>query len=154
MMKRMAAVVAAVGLVVAALGVTVSASASAASGNVRIGGVSFSSLGKTVTVPEGEAQYQPGVENIILRNYGYSAKNLKGYRLVDKAGNVIPLCQHPKDPVLCNTEADALVIPARSQQAFDVETLHDGPFMNNGGDTLYLRNSVGKVVSTFVYKVS
>lgn len=142
-----------------------SASAQAPASQVRIGGVGFSSLGT------GALDLTPGVESVILLNYAYSSKNLKGYHLTDKAGNVVSLCvasspttvydcesttaDHDSDGVVNANDADTwLTLAARSQMTINVEARNDGPWLNDGGDTVYLKNSVGRVLTKFVYSVS
>lgn len=148
--------------VTGALLFTTAASATqSATSQVRLGGLAFSSLG---TGPVGEET--PGVESVTLLNYAYTVKNLKGYTLRDAAGNVVPLCKwlvdctsttgdHDADAVVNASDSDAwLDIPARSQMVVNVEGRNDGPLLNNGGDTIYLRNSVGTVLSVLRYSVS
>lgn len=155
--------------------VAASASTQGPASQVRLTGVGFSSLGT------GPAGATPGIESATLANYSYSPKNLKGYRLTDRAGNVVWLCDddafqsctsttadHDRAadvaaytgegtaPVIPNaSDADAwITLPARSQVAVNVEGRNDGPWLNNGGDTVYLRNSVGRVLTQFGYAVS
>lgn len=129
------------------------ANARAATGSVKIGGVGYASLGT------GVIDMTPGVESVILLNYSYSSKNLKGYTLVDKAGNVVHLCRVVGGiPLNCadnlSDMSDSVTLGARSQTLVNVEILADGAWLGNTGDTLYLKDSVGHVVSTFAYKVS
>ncbi len=158
------------------------AHAQAPTSQVRIGGVGFSSLGT------GSLDLTPGVESVILLNYAYSVKGLKGYHLTDKAGNSVPLCavrpvvtgqdgdtSTPTTPglgtILSNCESTTadydddgvtnvndssewISLTARSQMTINVEARNDGPWLNDGGDTVYLRNSVNRVLTKFVYNVS
>lgn len=146
----------------------------AVTSQVRLTGVGFSSLGA------GGLDESPGVESVTLANYSYSSKNLKGYRLTDRAGNVVWLCaavtlqsctsttlDHDRAadvaaytgegtaPVIANNaDADAWVtLPARAQVAVNAEGRNDGPWLNDGGDAVYLRNSVGRVLTSFTYSV-
>lgn len=142
-----------------------SASAQAPASQVRIGGVGFSSLGT------GALDLTPGVESVILLNYAYSSKNLKGYHLTDRAGNVVPMCatsgpttvfdcesataDADADGVVNLNDADTwITLTARSQLSINVEARNDGPWLNDGGDTVYLKNSVGRVLTKFVYSVT
>jgi hypothetical protein len=154
--------------VIAAVILTVSAGAAAhvrvGASQIRIGGVGFSSLGT------GALDLTPGVESVTLLNYSFSPKNLKGYSLKDKAGNVVPLCavvsaalvdctsvtdDHDSDTTVNASDADAwITLAARSQMTINVEIRNDGPWLNDGGDTIYLLNSVGRVLTKFVYAVS
>jgi len=141
------------------------ASALAPASQVRIGGLGFSSLGT------GALDLTPGVESVVLLNYAYSTKSLKGYHLTDKAGNVVPLCatsspttvfdcesataDADSDGVVNLNDADTwITLAARSQMNINVEARNDGPWLNDGGDTVYLKNSVGRVLTKFVYSVS
>lgn len=140
------------------------ATAQAPASQVRIGGVGFSSLGT------GALDLTPGVESVILLNYAYSVKNLKGYHLTDRAGNVVPMCatsspttvydcesttlDHDSDGVVNVNDADTwITLPSRSQMTINVEARNDGPWLNDGGDIMYLKNSVGRVLTKFSYQV-
>lgn len=146
-------------------GVTASAaSAKAPAAQIRIGGLGFSSLG------EGGLDLTPGIESVILLNYSFSPKNLKGYTLSDKGGNVIPLCAAIANTVVdcTSTTEDAdndgvfnvndsnawVTLNPRSQTSLNVEARNDGPWLGDGGDTVYLKNSVGKLLTEFRYWVN
>lgn len=144
-------------------GVSAQAAAQVPVSQVRLTGVGFSSLGVGFDLT-------PGVESVTLANYSYSAKNLKGYRLTDRAGNVIWLCattgatfadctsttlDGDSDSTVNAADADAWIsLAARSQMTINVEGRNDGPWVNDGGDAIYLRNSVGRVLTVFTYSVS
>lgn len=147
-----------------------SASTNAVTSQVRIGGVVYSSLGT------GVIDLTPGVEAVVLLNYSFSSKNLKGYHVTDRAKNVVPMCRvdlvagppqsntvHTCESATMDTDLDGVMnvndsdewitVPARSQLLVNVEALNDGPLLNDGGDVLYLKNSVGKVLTVFTYSV-
>lgn len=171
--------IAGAGLLVTA--VSASASAQGPVSQVRLTGVGFSSLGDSTL------DLSPGVESVTLANYSYSAKSLKGYRLTDRAGNVVWLCKTASSttvidctsttldhdraademawasaghtdaaPVIANNaDNDAwIVLDPRKQVTINVEGRNDGPWLNDGGDAVYLRNSVGRVLTSFVYAVT
>jgi hypothetical protein len=127
----------------------------AGSGDVRLSGVVYSSVG--VGDPTaGTAPYVTTLvrESVVLVNNGTDDKNLKGYTIIDKAGNLVKLCKTVVQTCAGDMN-DWLTIPARTQLLVDVEALHaNTAFVNNGGDTLRLRNSVGATVSTLAFAVS
>lgn len=164
MSKRSIAGLAVVGLATATavfFGVTASSASSVAS-QVRLGGASFSSLGAGSAMDE-----TPGMESVTLLNYSYSSKSLKGYSVKDAAGNRVWMCKTVATNCTSNTlddDADTvknindsdswITMGARSQRTVNVEGRNDGPLLNNGGDTTYLLNSVGHVLSVFKYAAS
>jgi hypothetical protein len=167
--RFLAAVVAAVlAVIVAVPAAGARASEQRAVGNVKIGGVLWSSVGT------GIIDLTPGVEAVDLANYSFFTKNLKGYHL--KSGpDVIPLCRidHPSPgtnvlhecmSVILDDDSDGTVnkddgdswvsLPARSQLLYNVEYANDGPMLSNVAADVRLYNSVGTLVSRFQYKVS
>jgi len=148
----------------------------AATSQVTLTGVGFSSLGPNVIDP-------PGIETVILANYGENPKSLRGYRVTDSASNTVYLCAYTVTrctsttadhdraadeaawasagntgtaPVIPNSaDNDAwLELPALKQTVVNVEALYGKAWINNGGDTVYLRNSVGRVLTKFAFTVS
>jgi hypothetical protein len=148
----------------------------AATSSVTLTGVGFSSLGPVGTNP-------PGIETVILANYGESAKSLRGYRVTDSASNTVYLCAEGVTrctsttadndraadetawasagntgtaPVISNAaDNDAwLTLDPLKQTVVNVETRYGRAWMNNGGDTVYLRNSTGRILTKFVFTVS
>lgn len=155
-MKRFFGTIFAV-LAMIALFVMPSASAqTAGAGDVRLSGVVYSSVG----VGASALDTAPAVanlvrESVVLVNNGYDDKFLRGYTLMDSAGNVTKLCASPVSQTCVYADGDAawLKLPARTQMIVDVEALHVSAWINNGGDTIRLRNSVGNTVSTLSFKV-
>lgn len=161
-MKKLPLVLVALPAIAASLLFAANASANtSATSQVRITGLGFASLGAGAVVDD-----TPGFETITLGNYAYSAKNLKGYTVKDTAGNVVPLCalnvnctstvaDHDADGVVNMNDSQAwLELGPRMQKTINLEIRNDGPLLNNGGDTVALRNSVGTVLSIFRYAVS
>jgi len=133
------------------------AAQTAGSGDIRLSGVVYSSVGvgdpATLSAPYVGTLVR---ESVVIVNNGYDEKNLRGYTLIDRAGNVTKLCASPVNQACtyAGGEAQWLTIAARSQVIVDVEALHVSAWVNNSGDTVRLRNSVGNTVSTLAFSVS
>jgi len=132
------------------------AAQSAGTGDVRLSGVVYSSVGTgdpaTLSAPSVGTLVR---ESVVIVNNGYDDKNLRGYTVIDRAGNVTKLCASPVSQTCtyAGGEAQWLTINARTQVIVDVEALHVTAFVNNSGDSLRLRNSVGNTVSTLTFSV-
>lgn len=156
-MKRIFGTIFAVLAMIALAAIPSAAAQSAGAGDIRLSGVVYSSVGVgdpgTLSAPLVGTLVR---ESVVLVNNGSDDKNLRGYTIIDKAGNLVRLCASPVSQTCVNNgPADTwLTIPARTQMIVDVEALHVSAFVNNGGDTLRLRNSVGATVSTLAFSVS
>lgn len=155
-MKRLFGTIFAVLALIALAAIPSAASQTAGAGDIRLSGVVYSSVG-VGTPTAGTAPYVTSLvrESVVIVNNGYDEKNLRGYTLIDKAGNVTKLCATVSQACTnAGPMSDWYTIPARSQIVVDVEALHVDAWVNNSGDTVRLRNSVGATVSTLTFSVS